>query len=364
MDHDCPYNKLPERAFFRNQVLRSGDLVLDRHADIQLTPNHRVVSAGSCFAARIATFIRESGVNFLSSDDRVTPDENAIREETPNTFSLRYGNIYTVKQLMQLLQRASGTLAVDAPAAVDKNGRLRNLLRPGVLSYSSLDILRADDAAHLQNVRRLLGEADLFIFTLGLTEYWRDLALDLALPSTPGCGYGEYDPARHHFHNASLVEVVNELVQVFALLHGINPAIRVLLTVSPVPLVATYEPMSAIEATFYSKSVLRQAITHAMASWPVKNVDYFPSYEIVTNPHVIAENFESDMRGISAVGVQRVMSNFRARYIAGAGQETPLQMEPLKPLTMAPLGAQEAIDPVCEEENVWLAYLNKQGPSQ
>src|SRR5262249_49765210 len=158
--------------------------------------------------------------------------------------------------------------------------RFRNLLRPSVLSYASPTLLLADDAAHLRNVAAMIREADVFIFTLGLTEFWMELQSGLALPSTPGCGHGAFDPARHQVHNASLEEVVDELQQSIDLLHGLNPNLRVLLTLSPVPLVATYTAVSAIEATFYSKSLLRQAIAIACASRSA--VSYFPSYEIIT----------------------------------------------------------------------------------
>src|SRR3546814_18373073 len=44
-------------------------------------------------------------------------------------------------------------------------------------------------------------------------------------------------------------------------LKAINPRVKVVLTVSPVPLIATYEPAHVLCATTYSKSVLRVAAT-------------------------------------------------------------------------------------------------------
>lgn len=325
------------------------------------------MSAGSCFAARIATFIKACGVQYLQEDDRISADGQAVREESPSLFSLRYGNIYTVRHLLQLLQRASGALHVEPPVAVDKQGRFRNLSRPAVLSYADVRTLRADDQAHLANIIRMLGAADVFIFTLGLTEHWVDTSCDLVLPTTPGCGYGDFDPARHQFRNSSLGEVTGELGQCFALLAQINPRLKIILTLSPVPLVATYRSMSAIEATFYSKSLLRQAIAEAIGAWAGTNVAYFPSYEIVTNPHVIAQNFEADMRSISAAGVGRVMSHFQTRLMDGRGSPF-LHAETAPPPTLKigisspqPAEAQFATDPVCDEENIWRAYLGKKG---
>lgn len=353
-DQGCPYNGLPERAFFRNDTLRRGDLAFDQDPGLSLTPSTRVMSAGSCFAARIADFIRSSGINYLSADDRIAVDD-AVREETPNVFSLRYGNIYTTRHLMQLLQRATGELSTVPPVARDGEGRYRNLLRPSVLSYASPTMLLADDAAHLRNVATMIGQADVFIFTLGLTEYWMDLQSGLALPATPGCGHGAFDAARHTFHNATLGEVVDELQQGIDCLRRLNPALQVLLTLSPVPLVATYTPVSAVEATFYSKSLLRQAIATACASR--SGVSYFPSYEIITNPHVIAQNFAADMRSISDTGVARVMAHFRARYLAADDSQEIIAI----PSLSASVRSAGAVNPVCDEENIWASYLNRKG---
>lgn len=356
----CPYNGLPEKAFFRNDTLRRGDLAFAPDPALTLTSSTRVMSAGSCFAARIADFIRKSGITYLAAEDRIAADD-AVREETPNVFSLRYGNIYTTRHLMQLLQRATGELAFAAPIAQDANGRYRNLLRPSVLSYASPTLLLADDAAHLRNVAAMVREADVFIFTLGLTETWLDLQSGLALPSTPGCGHGAFDPARHAFHNATLEEVVDELQQSIDLLRRLNPALRVLLTLSPVPLVATYTPVSAVEATFYSKSLLRQAIAIACASR--SQVSYFPSYEIITNPHVIAQNFAADMRSISDAGVTRVMAHFRVRYLAATDTDdilaTPLIGPDAIPSGIPSLDT--PVNPVCDEEDIWTSYLNRKG---
>jgi hypothetical protein len=368
-EHDCPYNDLPERAFFRNDILRQGNLDVAPEANFQLTPDSRVVSAGSCFAARIATFIQSSGVNYLKSDDRLASRLPEIQEETDSLFSLRYGNIYTARHLLQLLQRSVGLLTVTPPTTLDKKGRHRNLFRPSVLSYASLDVLQADDAAHLANVKELLGQADLFMFTLGLSEQWIDRVSGLSLPSTPGCGYGDFDKDQHYFHNSSLDEVRDELLQVFALLEKINPRLKILLTLSPVPLVATYEQTSAVEATFYSKSLLRQAIDSAIKTWAKNNITYFPSYEIVTNPHVISENFESDMREISEAGVKRVMKHFGRRYlnldqtaeeVIPPPTPSPEPFTGIKPFVIAKKQVPD-VDPECDEENIWRAYLNKEG---
>ena len=102
--HTCPYNDLPDRAFFKKVGERNGDLSIVPDERVSLGPDDKVVSAGSCFAARIANFIRSSGLTYLFDDDRVVSDNDLVREESDAIFSLRYGNIYTTRHLLQLLQ--------------------------------------------------------------------------------------------------------------------------------------------------------------------------------------------------------------------------------------------------------------------
>lgn len=359
----CPYNDLPERAFFKKLSGRNGDICLEPDPRLSIGPQDKIISAGSCFAARIATFIRTSGLTYLFSDDRVSSDENEVREESPAIFSLRYGNIYTTKHLVQLLRRVAGKQVIDPSVAQDENGRYRNLFRPSVLSYNSVDVLRADDQSHLSNVKTLLERATVFTFTLGLTEQWVDNETGITFPSAPGCGFGEFDLSKHSFHNSTLPEVVDELRESIDLLREINPELSIVLTLSPVPLVATYASVSAIEATFYSKALLRQSIAQVVSELPDTGVPvtYFPSYEIVMNPFCINENFASDMRSISEIGVDRVMQQFRRRFVSGAAEEPIISIGLPAPEIMVDddKNKSDDVDPVCEEENIWNAYLSK-----
>ena len=88
----------------------------------------------------------------------------------------------------------------------------------------------------------------------------------------------------------------------------INPGVRVILTVSPVPLVATAEPNHVLAATTYSKSVLRVAAEAAARRH--SEVRYFPSYEIVTGPQAPKDFFEADRRSVSSAAVAAVMDAF------------------------------------------------------
>jgi hypothetical protein len=67
-----------------------------------------------------------------------------------------------------------------------------------------------------------------------------------------------------------------------------------------------------LQATTYSKSVLRAAAGHFAQSHP--DVDYFPSYEIIASPWSRGMFYESNLRSVSETGVNTVMNAFFAAH--------------------------------------------------
>lgn len=102
------------------------------------------------------------------------------------------------------------------------------------------------------------------------------------------------------------------LQEVFALIKTIRgpqaSPFKVLLTVSPVPLTATANGGHILPASTYSKATLR-AVAGDFAR-AHDNVDYFPSYEIVTNPARRSAFFDPNLRTVREEGVSAVMRVF------------------------------------------------------
>ncbi len=68
------------------------------------------------------------------------------------------------------------------------------------------------------------------------------------------------------------------------------------------------------------------------------------------------------MRGISEIGVTRVMNHFRQRYFEPSGHSDISIEEPIAPLNVSTsLTVDTEVNPVCEEENIWSSYINKLG---
>jgi hypothetical protein len=98
----------------------------------------------------------------------------------------------------------------------------------------------------------------------------------------------------------------------FTFIRSINPEMKFILTVSPVPWMATAYDMNVIVATTYSKSVLRAAAGYLAEKYEF--VDYFPSYEIISSHVMRAQFYEADMRTVSMHGVRHVMSHFFSQH--------------------------------------------------
>ena len=89
-----------------------------------------------------------------------------------------------------------------------------------------------------------------------------------------------------------------------------------MLTVSPVPLMATAEPEAhVLSATTYSKSVLRVAAEVLRKQFD--HVHSFPSYEIITGNFNRGRYYAEDLRSVTEEGVSHVMRLFLQHATGG-----------------------------------------------
>ena len=126
---------------------------------------------------------------------------------------------------------------------------------------------------------------------------------------------------------------LNEFIQD---VRRINPALRIVLTVSPMPLVATATGGHVLPATIYSKSVLRVAAEEVVRA--NSNILYFPAYEIVTGPQAPEAFYEKDRRNVSTDAVETVMAALLARCerVDADGATASATVAPARPPATAP----------------------------
>ncbi len=315
-----PYSAKPDTAFWRKAVAGVPAFALDPMIDspFSISETDEVATAGSCFAQNIARSLRARGLRYYvpESPPAGMPADQAATMNY-GTFSARYGNVYTVRQLVQLFDRAHGRFTPALNVWRDKSGAyidpFRPLIQPG--GFESLAALEEDRVRHFECVRTMFAKLSVFVFTLGLTESWQHEADGAVVPVAPGVAGGDEDSGAFSFVNFTTAEIAADIRAFHSRLRGVNPAAKLILTVSPVPLIATYEHRHVLVSTTYSKSALHAAAIEAAARLP--GISYFPSYEIVTSPLNRDRYFEDDLRSVSAMGVEHVMRVFFRHYVSG-----------------------------------------------
>ncbi|WP_177213029.1 GSCFA domain-containing protein [Celeribacter neptunius] len=279
-----------------------------------IEPETRVATAGSCFAQRIRQALADQNMPILD----VEPAPEALQEDLAREFgyglhSARYGNIYTPRQLLELLQDVQ-TGTVREELIWQRKGRFFDMLRPNVEPDGCASVREVLELRrlHLARLRGLFETTDVFVFTLGLTEAWLHGPTGRCLPVAPGVIAGEYDPGTYRFHNFSHSELLKDLKAIRATLRQFHKKIKIILTTSPVPITATASGDHVLNASTYTKSTLR-SVAGEMAM-RFNNVDYFPGYEIVTTWARDGMAYQDNLRSIRPEVVADVMAVFLDAY--------------------------------------------------
>lgn len=309
---DQPYRRLPKRAYWERAIATDApgiypDLYQKR---FEVAPEHRIATAGSCFAQHIARNLGQNDFTVLDLE----PAPRGLSEAQAQAYgyklySARFGNIYLVRQLLQLAQEAFGSFTPEDAVWV-KGARFYDALRPSVepSGLNTVQEVELHRKEHLSRVRKMLKTADIFVFTMGLTEGWVHKSSGTVYPLAPGVLAGAYDPDKVGFRNFGFNEIYEDFVAFRAMIKAVNPDIRFILTVSPVPLKATVSGNHALTANLYSKSVLRAVAGALFEAFP--DIDYFPSYEIIASSASEGRFFDETKRGVTAEGVATAMRTF------------------------------------------------------
>lgn len=335
-----PYRERPARTRWRSVAEAANPLEISEWYQKKFALSGlRIGTAGSCFAQHIGRELRAKDFNFVDVEPppgMLAPDLHAVFGY--GIYSARFGNVYTTRQLMQLLQRALGEFSPLESSWAHANGQVdpfRPTIEPGPMrDREEVEALRRP---HLERVAKLFESIDVFVFTLGLTEAWVDVRDGAVFPVAPGVSGGNYDPSIHRFVNFPHHQVRADLEAFVSRVRTINPRMHFLLTVSPVPLMATATNQHVIPATIYSKSVLRSVA--GVMSDRYRFIDYFPSYEIISSHVMRGMFYNADMRTVHRSGVDHVMRQFFAQH-----------PPPAPKAAASPRAAPDSDDLVCDEE--------------
>jgi hypothetical protein len=364
-----PYSKLPASSYWRQAVANVPPGDVDPMVDppFRLGARDKIVTAGSCFAQHIGRHLAKSGCNYLVTE-KPHPflTERVAQALNYGVYSARYGNVYTSRQLLQLFDRAYGRFLPKENYWREGAGVVIDPFRPQIQEggFNSVRELDLDRERHFAAAREAFETLDVFVFTLGLTEAWRAREDGAVFPLCPGVAGGDYAPEAHAFINFSVDEVVADMTGFFERLWSVNAGARVILTVSPVPLVATAERRHVMVSTMASKSILRVACDTLERRFD--NVAYFPSYEIVAGGYCGVDYFGPDRRSVTPEGVAHVMRVFDRRFIKRGLMEEALRRtaKAFAPSASATTDAvADAMKLLCDEEALELGPIHPERTS-
>ncbi|GAB4576911.1 MAG: hypothetical protein Tsb0019_03030 [Roseibium sp.] len=261
MNKQNPYQNLDDRAFWRRAVASHSFFAI---ADVfrpsfPIYKHHRIATFGSCFAQHIGARLKASQYNWLDADAAPEFVSDELRRRfSYGMFSARTGNIYSAASLRQWIE---WSLGLEAPPEEiwQKDGRYFDPFRPTIEpdGFASEEELLRSRQQTFEAMREVVLTADVFMFTLGLTECWVNKQHGYEYAVCPGTVAGEFDAEKHGFINRGFDDIRGDLLKIFEIIRSENPNIRFLLTVSPVPLVATASNNHVLVATMASKSILR-----------------------------------------------------------------------------------------------------------
>jgi hypothetical protein len=275
----------------------------------QITRQTPIASLGSCFAREIKRRLIQRGFNYIAEETHHPAAEHASAawERVYNTFCLRQIFEYTFGEWKprQRWWRAP------------RSGMIQDPYRRVIL-YPDPEEAERDFERHRAHSRQALGRAEVLILTLGLTEIWEDVedGSVISLPAGPYVNEGG-DMGRYRFRVSRLAENLANLEAIRALMARHNPACRILVTISPVNLWATFRrDLDVISASCNSKSTLRAAADEFAAAH--HNVHYFPAFEMATiYQPVMGRTYFAEGREnfhVNKQTVKFIMNQFFRRY--------------------------------------------------
>lgn len=358
MSQDNPYAGQPQSAFWRTAVAEPGVFGYENlwNCPFQLPQNARFSTYGSCFAQYISRALKVRGQPWVDAEPAPAKSPAWLRRKyNYSVFSSRTANIYTAKALETWVSLALDPARAENIEFWEQDGRFFDSLRPAIEpeGFSSTAECLAMLQGTVQAFRRSITDCEVFVFTMGLTEGFENADTGQPYAICPGTLAGRFDPDRHLFVNYGFLENLSFMQAAIEGMKKLNPRIKVILTVSPVPLTATAGEDHVLVATTHSKSTLRAVAGELAASDPI--VAYFPSYEIISGHPAKAQFFEPNMRTVSRQGVSLVMEHFFAGLDLG-GKKVAIGPDP-RALFKEQIRADEHAEALACEEQV-LEALN------
>lgn len=215
--------------------------LVSMYADPQqfIFPDTRFFSMGSCFARNVSASLEDSGYYSFHTE---------VSEYINTTFANRVFTDW-------LLEKCS----------TSHTERVEEIISG-----------RTTREEILENINN----ANVYIFTMGVVPaFFERESGDFVMPR-PTAINARSLAEKFKYRTTGVQENLENIEYIINSIRSINPDLKVVLTVSPVPIQATFEFGSAVGADCLSKSTLR-IVAHELMQKELGGIIYWPSFEIV-----------------------------------------------------------------------------------
>lgn len=296
----------------------------DIRPKFQIAADTPMFAIGSCFARALEESLRPRGfvIESYRDDDfaEFAADTRTDLRHTPDgpIVDLACREITNKYNTFSMVQHLEWVFDTEVPPASTflptDDGRVQDPHICPIHRLADVELTLRRRRAMTPVIERL-AHCGLLVVTLGLTEAWFDVETGLYLNATPDRAAFRKSPNRFVFRTTSFQDNRDALERLLSLVRRVSPGIKVLVTVSPVALAATFRPDDVVVANMASKATLRTVAEEFVAAHD--GVDYFPSFELVmfSNQAVVRK---ADRSHVPVDTSRAIIDLFARHYIVGA----------------------------------------------
>ncbi|MBV8838558.1 MAG: GSCFA domain-containing protein, partial [Alphaproteobacteria bacterium] len=163
------------------------------------------------------------------------------------------------------------------------------------------------------DVLQVIKDSNVFILTLGVAAAFFDRETGAFVLPRSSALNSRALAEKYLFRTTSVAENVENALHLIAFVRSIAPDIKIVVTVSPVPMLASFEHESAVQADCLSKCTMRLAAHEIVNNSSLSNIVYWPSFEIFRWAGSNASNFYAADDGAAwHVSEEKVAGTIRA----------------------------------------------------
>lgn len=245
--------------------------------------NDPILTLGSCFSQSMGQRFQESKFNTL-----INP----------------FGTTYHPLAIHRLLDYAADNRQPAPPTYLKRGDIFLNYDFHSSIATTDQSALQKTISEHIQTAHEFLKRCSVLILTYGTAWAYERIDNRETVANchrVPGTMFSK--------KLTSAEEITASFQKTLASLRAINPAIRVILTVSPVRHVKDTLPLNSV-----SKSILRLAC-HQIAE-SCKEVDYFPAYELMLDDLRDYRYYKDDLIHPTALAENYIWEKFSDTYFS------------------------------------------------